>query len=63
MRHHDHKWEYGGEQFKKYFQEEIVSYLETEGAKTGIKYDAKYIQMGDSVDGISLTQGFILTCK
>ena len=48
LRHDDHKWEFGKEEFKSW----ISDILE--------EAEISYVEIGDSVDGLSTTQGVIV---
>ena len=49
FRHDDHKWEYTELQFKEYIQEIVTDDLKV-----------TFLDIGDTVDGISCSQGVIL---
>ncbi|RAP22569.1 hypothetical protein C2W64_03517 [Brevibacillus laterosporus] len=51
-RHDDHKWEMGTEEFQSWM-----------GSLLGDEYRYEYFQIGDSVDGISITQGVHISQK
>lgn len=55
FRHPDHKWELTRDQFKKYTSE-IVNGMSNEITEE----DCQFIDIGDAVDGIHLTQGCII---
>lgn len=53
FRHDDHKWEYTRIQFKKYIEDIVCDY----------PIQLKFVGIGDTVDGIPLSQGVIVTHK
>lgn len=55
FRHHDHKLEFTPEEFKKYFDDIINTNVYDK------KFTYEYVCIGDIVDGISCSQGIILT--
>ena len=55
FRHWDHKWEMKRDQFQKFINDIIQS------IKCTYKYDVKFVDIGDVVDGISCTQGVIIS--
>ena len=50
FRHSDHKWEYTGEQFISYIKDVVPDNIPKE-----------FVGIGDTVDGISVTQAVIIT--
>ncbi|MCM3627562.1 class I SAM-dependent methyltransferase [Paenibacillus glycanilyticus] len=53
MRHDDHKWEMGQEEFRQWFADVMVE----------VKWDVEFIAIGDGVNSIRTTQGVILKRK
>ena len=50
FRHDDHKWEYTRNEFKTYMEETV----------NGHKVDVQYVDIGDQVDGLTVSQGAII---